>query len=187
MSKDRPSESQRLISCSSAASPALILFAGAFWLGMLSSMPAAAALFPCWGCTSSGWAWGRHCSAIVDPLEPFEARLQGHALPVRALVSSVIIACIVCDKFSSVSVACNAMCQVKSNLDLTALRGKVMLQKPLQDSHVQRCSLIPQHSTLLSDISRCCTGSNPVKHAMQQHIHMRTCMHGRTARQYCAS
>ena len=43
------------------------------------------------------------------------------------------------------------MCQVKSNLDLTALRGKVMLQKPVQDSHVRRCSVVPQYSTLLSD------------------------------------
>ncbi len=70
------------------------MFAEAFWLDVLSSMPAAAALCSCWGCKSSGRAIERHCSSIVDPLEPFEARLQGHALPVRALVSIVIIACI---------------------------------------------------------------------------------------------
>jgi len=68
-------KSQRLISFPIVTSPALILFAEAFQLDVLSSMPAAAALFPCWGCRSSGRAWGRHCSTIVDPLEPFEARL----------------------------------------------------------------------------------------------------------------
>ena len=90
------------MSCSSVASPALILFAEAFWLDMLSTMPAAATLCSCWGCRSSGRACGRHCSTIVDPLEPFEAGLQGNILPVKTLVSIVIVACI-------------AMCQVKND------------------------------------------------------------------------
>ncbi len=86
---------------------------------MLSTMPAAATVCTCWECRSSGRACGRRCSSIVDPLEPFEARLQGHVLPVRALVSSVNVACVA---------ICKVECDTKARA-YSFLR-QLMLQAP---------------------------------------------------------